>query len=371
MTKDQRTGKVFVDWSQNDRHKTTVAAYSLRARARPTVSTPVSWDEVSDALDARATTALLDLDAADVLDRVDDLGDLYAPDLDGDADPARRSRSVRLAWSSTGRVAIVTGASRGVGAATAVALAAAGVHGRLRGARHRRHAAAAPGHDRRDGAPDHAPPAVRRSRCRRTSRSTTRSSAWSRRRSRRFGRVDMLVNNAAITFPGDLELPMKRYDLIFDVNLRAPLVAIQAVVPDMRSRGEGSIVNVSSLAALNYFPGLMAYGMSKVALEHLTVARPPSSGRTGSPSTRSGSTSRSRPRGSSPTHRTSTTPTGSRPRSRPRGSAGCCGSRSRTRAATRAWRGSRAEHGIMASRVGRVAGSPSGAVTENPMQLDA
>ncbi len=87
-----------------------------------------------------------------------------------------------------------------------------------------------------------------------------------------FGRVDVLVNNAAITFPGDLELPMKRHDLVFDVNLRAPLLAINAVVPGMRERGEGSIVNVSSAAALNYFPGLMAYGMSKIALEHLTVS---------------------------------------------------------------------------------------------------
>jgi bifunctional non-homologous end joining protein LigD len=78
MNRDQRAGKVFVDWSQNDRHKTTVTAYSLRARARPTVSAPVSWDEVSDAL-ATSDEALLDLDAASVLTRVDDVGDLYAP----------------------------------------------------------------------------------------------------------------------------------------------------------------------------------------------------------------------------------------------------------------------------------------------------
>lgn len=87
-----------------------------------------------------------------------------------------------------------------------------------------------------------------------------------------FGRVDILVNNAAITFPGDLDLPVKRHDLIFAVNTRAPLIAIQAVVPGMRARREGAIVNVSSLAALNYFPGLMAYGMSKIALEHMTVS---------------------------------------------------------------------------------------------------
>ncbi|HEV2311279.1 MAG TPA: non-homologous end-joining DNA ligase, partial [Acidimicrobiia bacterium] len=52
MAKEQRPNRIFVDWSQNDRHKTTVAAYSLRAQPRPMVSTPVTWDEVSDAVDA-------------------------------------------------------------------------------------------------------------------------------------------------------------------------------------------------------------------------------------------------------------------------------------------------------------------------------
>jgi bifunctional non-homologous end joining protein LigD len=76
MAKDQRRGRVFVDWSQNDRHKTTVCAYSLRAREHPYVSTPVSWDEVSDALDQREPGALA-FEASDVLERVDRLGDLY------------------------------------------------------------------------------------------------------------------------------------------------------------------------------------------------------------------------------------------------------------------------------------------------------
>jgi bifunctional non-homologous end joining protein LigD len=80
MAKDVRPGKVFVDWSQNDRHKTTVCAYSLRARSRPTVSTPVSWDEVSDALDAGDPSALV-FEAPDVLERVESLGDLYEPNL--------------------------------------------------------------------------------------------------------------------------------------------------------------------------------------------------------------------------------------------------------------------------------------------------
>src|SRR4051794_15371104 len=87
-----------------------------------------------------------------------------------------------------------------------------------------------------------------------------------------FGPVDILVNNAAITFPGDLDMDLKRFDLVMQVDLRAPLIAIKAVTGSMKERGGGSIVNVSSIAGLNYFPGLMAYGMAKAALEHLTVS---------------------------------------------------------------------------------------------------
>jgi bifunctional non-homologous end joining protein LigD len=83
MARDVRPGKVFVDWSQNDRHKTTVCAYSLRARAGPFVSTPLSWDEVSDALEGDDDAAL-EFDSAAVLERVEQLGDLYAPNLDVD-----------------------------------------------------------------------------------------------------------------------------------------------------------------------------------------------------------------------------------------------------------------------------------------------
>ncbi len=75
QTKSQRTGKVLVDWGQNDINKTTINAYSLRAMPRPTVSTPVTWDEV------RATRRPEDLafEAADVLRRVEEQGDLFGP----------------------------------------------------------------------------------------------------------------------------------------------------------------------------------------------------------------------------------------------------------------------------------------------------
>lgn len=75
MTKALRTNKVLIDWSQNTGFKTTVCAYSLRARPQPTVSTPVTWDEVADA----AGGAPLSFLAADVLARVAEQGDLFAP----------------------------------------------------------------------------------------------------------------------------------------------------------------------------------------------------------------------------------------------------------------------------------------------------
>jgi bifunctional non-homologous end joining protein LigD len=80
MTKSLRPGKVLVDWSQNDEHKTTVNVYSLRAKERPTVSTPVSWDEVEACLRAESAD-LLTFDSDQVLARVDELGDLFAPVL--------------------------------------------------------------------------------------------------------------------------------------------------------------------------------------------------------------------------------------------------------------------------------------------------
>jgi bifunctional non-homologous end joining protein LigD len=78
MTKRVRSGKVFIDWSQNSRHKTTVAVYSLRARPRPTVSTPVTWDEVAAAAEEGTT---LSFEAAEVLERVAAFGDLFAATL--------------------------------------------------------------------------------------------------------------------------------------------------------------------------------------------------------------------------------------------------------------------------------------------------
>jgi len=78
MKKVVRTNKVFVDWSQNDEHKTTISVYSLRAREQPTVSTPVSWEEVEEALKKKDVERLT-FEAKDVLARVEKMGDLFGP----------------------------------------------------------------------------------------------------------------------------------------------------------------------------------------------------------------------------------------------------------------------------------------------------
>jgi bifunctional non-homologous end joining protein LigD len=81
MAKKLRGGKVLVDWSQNDQHKTTVAVYSLRAKERPTVSTPVDWGEVEAALE-RDDAEALTFEAGEVIERLESRGDLFAPVLE-------------------------------------------------------------------------------------------------------------------------------------------------------------------------------------------------------------------------------------------------------------------------------------------------
>ena len=170
----------------------------------------------------------------------------------------------------SGKVALVTGASRGVGAATAIALAQAGA----------RVACAA----RSTAAQPQPTPGTLEETLARIADGGGEAIAvptnlaheedvvaMVRTTVERFGRLDVLINNAAITFVGDLDIPMKRYDLVMNVDLRAPFVAMREAVPHMRTAGGGSIVNVSSAAALYPYPGLMTYGVAKVALERLTL----------------------------------------------------------------------------------------------------
>jgi NAD(P)-dependent dehydrogenase (short-subunit alcohol dehydrogenase family) len=169
-----------------------------------------------------------------------------------------------------GKVALVTGASRGVGAATAVALAEAGcdVACAARATR------ANP--QRTQGTIDDTVARVEEAGRRGLAVPTNLAvdeevDAMVDATVDRFGRLDVLVNNAAITFIGDLDIPLHRYDLVMQVNLRAPLIAIRRAAPAMRAVGGGAIVNVSSVAALFPHSSLMAYGISKIGLERLTV----------------------------------------------------------------------------------------------------
>jgi bifunctional non-homologous end joining protein LigD len=81
MKKAERNGKVFVDWSQNHQRKTTIAVYSLRARERPTASTPVTWDEVETVAKSGDGSTIV-FEAGEVLDRIERHGDLFAPVLE-------------------------------------------------------------------------------------------------------------------------------------------------------------------------------------------------------------------------------------------------------------------------------------------------
>jgi citronellol/citronellal dehydrogenase len=169
-----------------------------------------------------------------------------------------------------GKVALVTGASRGVGAATAVALAEAGCDVAC-AAR-----ATESNPQRTSGTIDET---VRRIEAvgRRGLAVPTNLGvddevvAMVKKTYEHFGRLDILINNAAITFIGDLDIPLKRYDLIMQINLRAPLIAIREAAPLMEAQGGGVVINVSSVAALYPHPSLLAYGISKIGLERLTV----------------------------------------------------------------------------------------------------
>ena len=86
-----------------------------------------------------------------------------------------------------------------------------------------------------------------------------------------FGRCDILVNNAGISSPAPFhETPLKRWDLVMSVNLRGPVMCMQAFLPSMIERKSGRIINISSMLAEAMLPGMVSYSVSKIALEKLT-----------------------------------------------------------------------------------------------------
>jgi citronellol/citronellal dehydrogenase len=170
-----------------------------------------------------------------------------------------------------GKTALVTGASRGIGAAIAVALAACGADVAIAA----RTTAARP--SRIPGTLENTAASIREF----GRRALVIPADLSREEDveamvqatfDHFGRIDVAVNNAAVASPGDLDLDRKHFELLMSINVRAPMVAIRALRPIMEQGGEGRIVNISSATAAYVVPGLMGYGMSKVALEHLTVS---------------------------------------------------------------------------------------------------
>jgi bifunctional non-homologous end joining protein LigD len=92
MSKELRKGKVLVDWSQNDEHKTTICVYSLRAKEEPTVSTPVTWEEAGNCLKKRKAD-LLRFRSDQTLERVEKLGDLFES-----VESLKQKLPKKLAW---------------------------------------------------------------------------------------------------------------------------------------------------------------------------------------------------------------------------------------------------------------------------------
>ena len=168
------------------------------------------------------------------------------------------------------RVALVTGASRGVGAATAVALARAGCHV----------ACAARSTDesrgRVAGTLDDTVSLIEETGRRGLALATNLAKDQAVKdmvaaAREHFGRIDILINNAGVVDYGELDIDLDRYDRTLAVNLRAPLIATREVVPIMKAGGAGAVLNISSLAAILSQPGSLAYGIAKAGLERLTV----------------------------------------------------------------------------------------------------
>jgi NAD(P)-dependent dehydrogenase (short-subunit alcohol dehydrogenase family) len=85
-----------------------------------------------------------------------------------------------------------------------------------------------------------------------------------------FGKVDLVVNNAALLFPGPfMDLPLRRLDLSYRVNIRGPYAITQAVLPHMLERGSGTVITISSGAADTASPNNISYAMTKSAIEKM------------------------------------------------------------------------------------------------------
>lgn len=172
----------------------------------------------------------------------------------------------------TGKVAIITGASRGIGRNIAVELADEGCHVVIA-------ARSETEGDRRLPGTIYSVAEECRAlgvRALPTPTDVTRDESLEtlvERTCSEFGRIDILVNNAGLNFPGTfLELPLKRWDLLWRLNVRAAVVATRLVLPIMLNQGGGVIVNVSSIAADRDGANASAYAVTKQAVRKLAEA---------------------------------------------------------------------------------------------------
>ena len=168
------------------------------------------------------------------------------------------------------QVAVVTGASRGIGRQIAIDFAKAGAHVVVT-ARSSEHAPSKLPGTIEDTAREVEALGRQALAIPMDVTSEEQISEMARRTLAEFGRCDILVNNAAISAPAPFhETSLKRWDLVMNVNLRGPVMCMQAFLPSMIERRSGSIINISSILAEEVIPPMVSYSVSKIALEKLT-----------------------------------------------------------------------------------------------------
>lgn len=168
------------------------------------------------------------------------------------------------------QVAVVTGASRGIGKAIAIEFARAGAHVVVTARTTESARSKLPGTIEETARQVEA--LGRRALAIPTDvTSEEQVQEMARRTLKEFGRCDILVNNAGVSFPAPFhETPLRRWDLVMNVNLRGTVMCMQAFLPSMIERQSGRIINVSSFLAEVMLPGMISYSVSKIALERLT-----------------------------------------------------------------------------------------------------
>ncbi len=169
-----------------------------------------------------------------------------------------------------GRVAVITGASRGIGRAIALGLARAGCHVVL-AAKSTESTERLPGSIHTVAA-EVAALGAQALPLRVDVREADQVEEMAAKTLERFGRIDILVNNAgALWWKPLLETPAKRFDLVMGVNARAAFLCCQAVLPAMRQQRWGHIINISPPLDLAMVPGRIAYSISKLGVTLLTI----------------------------------------------------------------------------------------------------